>query len=232
MAKESNIPVTCQRDGIRISMHHASLVGSSKSYNGMRLKANRERPGISTIGSPCISSLCFFSFSLLRRAATSDKKMLYSQNIASLGAFLLLAQTSTTLAHPARHTHHHKHHTVRNIAAKHQIGVPADTSEILWSDHTAQTSLRKRGSQEDGSNGRKEEEGKTFTIRQVKNPRLEKRSTAQHNGLSALLHAYAKYGVEPSPRIKRAMKLNPAFREYREELEKSMTTTLFHSTQK
>ncbi|EGO58306.1 hypothetical protein NEUTE1DRAFT_122569 [Neurospora tetrasperma FGSC 2508] len=146
--------------------------------------------------------------------------MLYSQNIASLGALLLLAQTSTTLAHPARHTHHHRHHFVRDIAAEHQIGVPADTSEILWSDYTAQTSSRKRGSLEDDNKGRKEEEGKTFTIRQVKNPRLERRSTAQRNGLSALLHAYAKYGVEPSPRIKRAMKLNPAFREYREELEK------------
>ncbi|EAA29810.3 hypothetical protein GE21DRAFT_4947 [Neurospora crassa] len=146
--------------------------------------------------------------------------MLHSQNIASLGALLLLAQTSTTLAHPARHNYHHKHHTVRNIAVEHHIGVPADTSDILWSDHTAQTSSRKRGSLEDGSKGRKEDEGRTFTIRQVKNPRLERRSTTQRNGLSALLHAYAKYGVEPSPRIKRAMKLNPAFREYREELEK------------
>ncbi|KAK3504448.1 aspartic peptidase domain-containing protein [Neurospora crassa] len=156
--------------------------------------------------------------------------MLYSQNIASLGALLLLAQTSTTLAHPARHNYHHKHHFTRDIAAEHQIGVPAGTSEIQWSDHTARTSSRKRASQEGGSKGRKDEEGRTFTIRQVKNPRLERRSTAQRNGLSALLHAYAKYGVEPSPRIKKAMKLNPAFHEYREELEKISTDTPRYQT--
>ncbi|KAJ4407995.1 hypothetical protein N0V85_004301 [Neurospora sp. IMI 360204] len=85
------------------------------------------------------------------------------------------------------------------------------------------TRTGKRGSQDDNK-GRKEEEGKTFTIRQVKNPRLEERSTAQRNGLSDLLHAYAKYGVEPSPRIKKAMKLNPVFRAYQEELEKSDIT--------
>lgn len=185
--------------------------------------------GISTIGSPCISSLCSSCSACCAELLHERYKMLYSQNIASLGALLLLAQTSTTLAHPARHTHHHRHHFVRDIAAEHQIGVPAGTSEIPWSDHTAQTSSRKRASQEDGSKGRKEEEGRTFTIRQVKNPHLEGRSTAQRNGLSALLRAYTKYGVEPSPRIKRAMKLNPAFREYREELEKSMTT-LSHIT--
>ena len=165
-----------------------------------------------------LSSHCVKILYQKRRSTT----MLYSQNIASLGALLLLAQTSTTLAHPTKHTHHHKHHSTRDIGAKHhQIGIPADTSEPLWSNHSTQRSpLRKRGGQDDREES-KEEEGKTFTIRQIKNPRLEKRSTAQRNGLSALIHAYAKYGVEPSPRIKKAMKLNPAFREYREQLEKS-----------
>ncbi|KAK3953394.1 aspartic peptidase domain-containing protein [Pseudoneurospora amorphoporcata] len=127
--------------------------------------------------------------------------MLYPQNLASLGALLLLTQASTTVAHPTRHAHRHKHHSARDVGAKHhQIRVPVDSNN---------------------SNGRKEGvDGKTFTIRQVKNPRLEGRSAAQRNGLSALIHAYAKYGVEPSPRIKKAMKLNPVFREYQEELEK------------
>ncbi|CCC14511.1 hypothetical protein SMACR_09390 [Sordaria macrospora] len=146
--------------------------------------------------------------------------MLYAQNIAFLGALLLLMQASTILAHPARHIHHHKHHLARDVGAKHhQIRVPADTSEALWPNHSTHRSLlRKRGGQDNSKEGK--EEGKTFTIRQVKNPRLEKRSTAQRNGLSALIHAYAKYGVEPSPRIKKGVKLNPAFREYREQLEK------------
>lgn len=40
MEKASNIPVTYQRVGIRIPLHHASLVRSMKSYDGVGLKAN------------------------------------------------------------------------------------------------------------------------------------------------------------------------------------------------
>ncbi|KAK3399192.1 aspartic peptidase domain-containing protein [Sordaria brevicollis] len=148
--------------------------------------------------------------------------MLYPQTIASLGTLLLVAQASTTLAQPTRHAHHHKHHLRRDVAAKHPLRVLTDTPEVLWSEHGAhESSLKKRGSQDDDGKGRKEErEGSTFTIRQVKNPHFEGKGRVQRNGLSALIHAYAKYGVEPTPKIKKAMKLNPAFREYQEQLQK------------
>lgn len=187
---------------------------------------NGKPPGTKRVFLPLspreISSVCFPTCSVEPPYRAPVNTMLYAQNITFLGALLLLTQASTTLAHPARHIHHHKHHLARDVGAKHhQIRVPADTSEALWSNHsTHRPLLRKRGGQDNSKEGK--EEGKTFTIRQVKNPRLEKRSTAQRNGLSALIHAYAKYGVEPSPRIKKGVKLNPAFREYREQLEKSM----------
>lgn len=193
----------------------------------MGTKSNRERRCIYFyLESPVDISGTFF-----RPVALSDSiekayqhlyTMLYSQNIASLGALLLLAQTSTTFAHPTRHAHHHKHHSARDVAAKHPLRVLADSSEVLWTDHnTDESGLRRRGSQNDNSKGRKGDEGKTFTIRQVKNPHFDGKGTVQRNGLSALIHAYAKYGVEPSPKIKKAMKLNPAFREYQDELQKS-----------
>lgn len=51
----------------------------------------------------------------------------------------------------------------------------------------------------------------SFSINQIRNPKFDE--SIHRNGLQALVHAYAKYGVELTPEIKKAVRMNPSVKE-------------------
>ncbi|KAM7210183.1 Aspartic peptidase domain containing protein [Rhypophila decipiens] len=48
----------------------------------------------------------------------------------------------------------------------------------------------------------------SFSVNQIRNPEFDE--NLHRNGLQALVHAYAKYGVELTPEIKKAVRMNPS----------------------
>ncbi|KAM7194852.1 Aspartic peptidase domain containing protein [Rhypophila sp. PSN 637] len=63
-----------------------------------------------------------------------------------------------------------------------------------------------------GSNGRSPSLPPTsFGVNQIQNPEFDE--NLHRNGLQALVHAYAKYGVELTPEIKKAVRMNPSVTE-------------------
>ncbi|KAK4207686.1 endothiapepsin [Rhypophila decipiens] len=51
----------------------------------------------------------------------------------------------------------------------------------------------------------------SFSVNQIRNPEFDE--NLHRNGLQALVHAYAKYGVELTPEIKKAVRMNPSVTE-------------------